>query len=494
MAYTGLTRPVPRSARPPWAALLIMATAAFMDLLDGTIVEVALPSMQRGLHLSDAELQWAVSSYTLAFALLLIPGAAAGARAGRRRCFLAGLAALIAASAAAGAVSSGGMLVALRAAQGGAAAFMLPQVLTFIQAEFGGQAKSKAFAVYGMVLALAGAAGPLLGGILLSADVAGLGWRAIFLVNVPVGAAALAAGLRIIPGAPADRSRHLSIPSVAVLTLALVAMFYPLIEGRELGWPAWAFVMLGMSVPLLAVFTFMQLRLARGGRSPMVDPALFRSPGTSAGLAVALVFFGATSFFFILTLYLQSGLGYSPLRTGLSFTPFSAGIIVGSAGAAPLGQRFGRAAIGVGTLAMTATIGTMIALVSHYGGGLRAWQLAPSLAVAGIAFGIVSGALADLVLSHVPARLSADASGVVNTVTEFGSVLAIAIAGGIYFAGLGPHPSLHAFTHAASAALWYLTACCATASVGSALLPSRRPCPAEQSPAAPQQTAATPRT
>jgi MFS family permease len=462
-----------------------------MDLLDGTIVEVALPSMQRGLHLGDAGLQWVVSAYTLAFALLLITGATVGARAGRRRCFLAGLAAFTAASAAAGAAQSGGVLIGLRVAQGGAAAFMLPQVLTFIQAEFGGPAKAKAFAVYGMVLALAGAAGPLLGGVLLSADVAGLGWRAIFLVNVPVGAAALAAGLQLIPGAPAERSRRLSIPGVAVLTLALVAVFYPLIEGRELGWPAWAFALLGVSAPLLALFTIMQLRLARSGRPPLVDLALFRSPGTSAGLAVALIFFGATSFFFILTLYLQSGLGYSPLRTGLSFLPFSAGIIIGSVGAAPLGQRFGRAAAGVGALAMTAAVGSMIALVTHYGPGLHAWQLAPSLAVAGIAFGIVSGTLADLVLGHVPARLSADASGVVNTVTEFGSVLAIAVAGGIYFAVLGPRPSAHAFTHAASAALWYLAICCAAAAAGAALLPSRHPRPADHGPAASQRQSAT---
>jgi MFS family permease len=465
-----------------------------MDLLDGTIVEVALPSMRRGLHLGDAGLQWSVSAYTLAFALLLITGATAGARAGRRRCFLAGLAAFTAASAAAGAAQSGGMLIGLRVVQGGAAAFMLPQVLTFIQAEFAGQARSRAFAVYGMVLALASAAGPLLGGVLLNADVAGLGWRAIFLINVPVGAAALAAGPRLIPGAPADRLKRLSIPSVAVLTLALMAVFYPLIEGRDLGWPAWAFALLAVSAPLLAVFIVMQVRLARGGRPPLVDLALFRSPGTGAGLAVALIFFGATSFFFILTLYLQSGLGYSPLRTGLSFLPFSAGIIIGSAGAAPLGQRFGRAAAGAGALAMTAAIGSMIVLITHYSRGLHAWQLAPSLAIAGIAFGIVSGSLADLVLRDIPARLSADASGVVNTVTEFGSVLAIAVAGGIYFAVLGPRPGAHAFTHAASAALWYLTICCAAATAGVALLPSRHPRPSDHGSAASRRrSAAAPR-
>jgi MFS family permease len=472
-----------------------MAAAAFMDLLDGTIVQVALPSLQRRLQLGDAGLQWVVSVYTLTFALLLITGARVGARIGRRRCFLAGLIAFTAASAAAGAAQSGGMLIGFRAVQGGAAAFMLPQVLTLIQAEFGEQARAKAFALYGMVLALAGAAGPLLGGILLSANVAGLGWRTIFLVNVPVGAAAFAAGLRLIPAAPADRSQRVGGASVIVLTLALVAVFYPLIEGRELGWPDWAFVLLGLSLPLLAVFAFMQLRLARSGRAPIVDLALFQSPGTGVGLAVALVFFGATSFFFILTLYLQSGLAYSPLRTGISFLPFSAGIIVGSAGAAPLGQRFGRAAVGAGALVMTAALGSMIALVGHYGGGLRAWQLAPSLAVAGIAFGIVSGALANVVLRDVPARLSAGAAGVINTVIEFGSVLAIAVAGGIFFAELGPRPDAPAFTHAASTALWYLAISSAAAIAGSALLPAGRPRPAGRGSAVPEQQSTTaPRT
>jgi MFS family permease len=482
-----------RPGRPPWAALVIMATAAFMDLLDGTIVQVALPSLQRGLHLGDAGLQWIVSVYTLAFALVLITGARVGARVGRRRCFLAGLAAFVTASAAVGAAQSGGMLIGFRAVQGGAAAFMLPQVLTFIQTEFGERARAKAFAMYGMVLALAGAAGPVLGGILLAANVAGLGWRAIFLINVPVGVAVFAAGLRFIPASPADRSQEVSAPGVIVLTLALVAVFYPLIEGRELGWPAWAFVMLGMSLPLLIVFARLQLRLARSGRSPMVDLALFKSPGTGVGLAVALIFFGATSFFFILTIYLQSGLGYSPLRTGVTFTPFSAGIILGSAAAAPLGQRFGRVAVGVGALVMTAALGSMIALVGHDGGGLRAWQLAPSLAIAGVAFGIVSGALAEVVLRHVPARLSAGASGVVNTVIEFGSVLAIAVAGGIFFAELGPRPGAPAFTHAASTALWYLTISCAAATAGAAFLPASGPRPDGHVSAAQQQSTTVPR-
>src|SRR6202522_1928433 len=167
--------PVARKA--PWAALVVMIAAAFMDLLDGTIVEVGLPSIQRSLHVDGAGLQWTVSAYTLAFAVLMITGSRLGERAGRRRSFLAGLAAFTICSAAVAAAQSTGMLIGFRAAQGAAAALMLPQVLTFIQSEFEPGAKPKAFALYGMILALAGAAGPLLGGALIEADPAGLGWR-----------------------------------------------------------------------------------------------------------------------------------------------------------------------------------------------------------------------------------------------------------------------------------------------------------------------------
>jgi EmrB/QacA subfamily drug resistance transporter len=451
-----------------------MAAAAFMDLLDGTIVQVALPSIQRDLKADHAILQWTVSGYTLAFALLLVTGARLGSRVGRRRCFLAGLALFVIASAAAAAAQSGGMLVGFRAVQGAASALMLPQVLSFIQAEFTGAAKSKAFATYGMVLALAGAAGPLLGGVLVEANIAGLAWRSIFLVNVPVGIAAFVFGGRLIPESVPDRSQRLNPAGTSVLTLALLAIFYPLIQGRQLGWPPWAFACLGASVPLLALFALIQARSVRAKRPPLIDLALFRSRGTCVGLVIALLFFGATSCFFVLTLYLQSGLGFSPLRTGVSFIPFSIAVIIGSAGAAPLGQRLGRLVVAAGTLGTTAALVSMVALVGHYGSGLHAWQLAPSLAVAGLAFGVASGTLADIVLDRVPARLAAGASGLINTVIQLGSVLAIAVVGAIFFDSLSGRPDVRAFTSAATSGLWYLAASCALATIGTVFLPSRR--------------------
>jgi MFS family permease len=360
---------------------------------------------------------------------------------------------------------------------------MLPQVLTFIQSEFGPDAKPKAFALYGMILALAGAAGPILGGVLIDANPAGLGWRAIFLVNVPVGIAALAFGARMIPGSPPDRTKRLDPTGTLVLVAALVALFYPLIEGRQLGWPTWSIVILAASVPLLGVFVLTQARHP-GRAAPLVDLTVFRSRATTAGLGIGLILFGATSFFFVLTLHLQDGLGYSALHTGVTFVPFSIGIILGSAAAAPLGQRFGRAAIGAGAAAITLTLASLLAVVAHYGTALHTWQLAPSLALTGIAFGIISGALADIVLGQVPARLAGSASGAVSTITQLGGVVAVTVTGAIFFGTLGNHPHPETFVHATTHSLWYLIASCAVAAIGCSLLPPRRPADATTQPSA----------
>ncbi len=455
----------------PWAALAVMVTAAFMDLLDGTIMQVALPSIQRNLQVSDAGLQWAAASYTLAFALMLITAARLGDIAGRRRVFLAGLAGFVAASALVAAAADQGMLIGCRAVQGAAAALMVPQVLTFIQSEFDPEARPKAFALYGMVLALAGASGPLVGGLLIQANLAGWGWRTIFVVNVPIGLAALVAGARLIPQSRPGRPARLDLAGLGLVTVALLAVFYPLIEGRQAGWPPWAFISLGAAVPTLAAFCLLEFRKARNGRAPLVSPRLFTSRQTGIGLLIAMLFFGATSFFFALTLFLQFGLGYSALRTGLAFLPFSLGIVVGSGGAGPLGQKYGQYAITAGTVLMTLTILSMIAVIHAAGSALAGWQLAPSLATAGLAFGVVSGTLADVVLARVPRDQASAASGVVSTVIQLGSVTAIAVVGVIFFSLLGHEPTATRFIHAVTGGLGYLALACTAAAALSLGLP-----------------------
>ena len=275
------------------------------------------------------------------------------------------------------------MLIGFRALQGAAAALMLPQVLTFIQAEFDPEPRRAAFAIYGMMLALAGASGPLLGGVLVQANLAGWGWRTIFLVNIPIGLTALAMGSRVIPASRPNHDRPLDPAGTVLLTLALLAVFYPLIEGRQLGWPAWCLACIGVAVPLLAAFAVLEART----RQPLIDFSLFRRRGPGIGLGIALVFFGTTSFFFVLTLFLQLGLGYSALRTGLSFIPFSIGIIIGSGGAAPLGKKYGRRAVTAGTFLMTLAVASMTVTAGpgmpgtwHHPWRWPAWRSESSLA------------------------------------------------------------------------------------------------------------------
>ena len=250
-------------------------------------------------------------------------------------------------------------------------------------------------------------------------------------------------------------------------------MFYPLIEGRQAGWPAWSFISLAGAAPLLAAFCLLEFRKARTGRAPLVSPGLFTSRQSGVGLAIAMLFFGATSFFFALTLFLQFGLGYSPLRTGLAFLPFSLGIVVGSGGAAPLGQKYGRYAITAGAVLMTLAILSMIAVIHAAGSALTGWQLAPSLAAAGLAFGVVSGTLADVVLARIPREQASAASGVVSTVIQLGSVTAITVVGVIFFSLLGRELTATGFVDAVTGGLGYLALACTAAAGLSLCLPSR---------------------
>lgn len=469
-APAGTAAPTMRSAAP-WAALFVMVAAAFMDLLDSTIVQVALPSMETNLHATDADLQWFSASYTLAFALTLITSARLGDMFGRKRTFLTGLVAFVLASLAVALSVNTGMLIGFRAVQGVAAALMLPQVLTFIQVEFDEKAKPKAFATYGMLLAVASASGPLLGGLLIQANIFGWDWRTIFLVNVPIGVAALVAGLRIIPESkPATRPRF-DPAGLALIALALLAVFYPLIQGRYLGWPTWSFIMLACALPLLAAFFLVQARESRRHGSPLIDLSLFAHRSSGIGLLIALLFFGTTSYFFVLTLHLQLGLGYTPFHAGVTFLAFSIGTIFGSMLASPLGAKLGRGAVAIAAAIMVASMIGMILVINGQGADLNGWALAAPQSGAGLAFGIASGTLATIVLIRVAPERAAAASGVVNTVTQLGSVTAIAIIGAIFFNTLGNRPTITDFVHATTNGIWYLVAASAACLLLTLLLP-----------------------
>jgi EmrB/QacA subfamily drug resistance transporter len=421
-----------------WLTLAILLLAAFMNLLDVSIVNIAIPSIQRNLHASYADVQWALAAYTLAYALLLITSGRLGDTYGRKRLFLIGVAGFTVMSALCGAAQSPGMLIACRAVQGAMGAIMVPQVLAVIQVMFPPAERIKALAGFGVTAGLGTVSGPLLGGLLIQHNLFGLDWRPIFLINVPVGILAVAASAVLVRESRAPRPPRLDPVGVVLVSAALLLLLYPLVQGRQLGWPAWTFASMAAAGPVFAAFIGYERIKQRRDGSPLVQLSLFRDRGFSVGMGIALAFFlGIASFGLVLTLFLQLGLGFTPLHAGLTFLPFSAGVLVSSGAAARLAPRFGRGVTMAGALIIAGAMASLIEIVHHYGATVTTWDLVPSLAAAGLGLGAVIAPLADVVLSRVPVQEAGSASGVFNTGLQLGNSIGIALIGVIFFGLLG---------------------------------------------------------
>jgi EmrB/QacA subfamily drug resistance transporter len=421
-----------------WLTLGVLLLAAFMNLLDVSIVNIAIPSIQRSLHATYADAQWALAGYTLAYALVLITGGRLGDTFGRKRLFLIGVTGFTIMSALCGAAVSPGMLIACRVAQGTMGAIMVPQVLAVIQVIFPPAERIKALAGFGVTAGLGTVSGPLLGGLLIQHNLFGLDWRPIFLINVPVGILAVAASAILVRESRAPRPPRLDPGGVLLISAALLALLFPLVQGRQYGWPTWTFVSMAASVPVFALFVWYERIKARRDGSPLVEMSLFRERGFSVGMAIGLTFFlGIASFALVLTLLLQLGFGFTALHAGLTFLPFSLGVLVSSAAAARLAPRFGRGVTMAGALVIAAGMASLIAIVHHYGTALTTWDLVPGLAAAGLGLGAVLAPLADIVLDRVPAQHAGSASGVFNTGLQLGNSIGIALIGVIFFGLLG---------------------------------------------------------
>jgi EmrB/QacA subfamily drug resistance transporter len=421
-----------------WLTLIILLLAAFMNLLDVSIVNIAIPSIQRNLGASYADVQWALAGSTLAYALVLITGGRLGDTFGRKRLFLIGVTGFTVMSALCGAAQGPGMLIACRVAQGAMGAIMVPQVLAVIQVIFPPAERIKALAGFGITAGLGTVSGPLIGGLLIQHNLFGLGWRPIFLINVPVGIIAVAASAVLVRESRAPRTPRLDPAGVGLISAALLLLLYPLVEGRQAGWPAWTFAAMAAAAPVLAAFARYETVKARRDGSPLVPLTLFRDRGFAAGMAVTVAFFlGIASFGLVLTLFLQTGLGFTPLHAGLTFLPFSAGVLVASGAAARLAPRFGRGVTMAGALIIAAAMVSLIVIVHHYGAAVTTWELTPGLAAAGLGLGTVIAPLADIVLDRVPAQDAGSASGVFNTGLQVGNSIGIALIGVIFFGLLG---------------------------------------------------------
>lgn len=417
-----------------WRALFVLLLAAVMDLLDGTVVNVAIPALQRDLGATYSAIQWITAGYTLSFALLLITGGRLGDIWGRKRMFMLGIVGFTLASAACGLAQSPEMLVGARILQGAMAAVMIPQVLSMIQVIFPQKERGAAFGMYGAVVGLAAVSGPLIGGALVQANLFNLDWRPIFLVNVPVGLAALVAATIFLRESKAEHALRLDLIGVLLVTFGLLLLLFPLVQGRDLGWPTWTFFSMAASLPVFALFVLYERYKTRVDGSPLVVLGLFRQRAFVAGSLVSLVFFCALiAFFLIFTLYLQIGLGFSALHAGLTGLPFSLCVAAASGASSQLGPKLGRKILSMGALLVTAGMSVIWATVHFVGTSITSWHLVPGLVICGGGMGLLVAPLADVVLSGVRGRDAGSASGILSTAQQVGAAIGVAVIGVIFF-------------------------------------------------------------
>ncbi len=436
----------------PGLVLAVVLIGQFMAVLDASIVNVAAPSIHASLRASGSGLQLVVAGYTITYAVLLVTGARLGDILGHRRVFLAGLVLFTLASLGCGLAGTAGQLIALRFGQGAGAALMIPQVLSLIQRTHAGQARARAMSRYAAVLAGGAVVGQLAGGLLISANLFGSGWRPVFLVNVPIGVALLAAGARALPHGRGEPGRTLDLPGLALLTPAVLAFVLPLVLGQPEHWPAWGWALMAATVPLAAAFAAAERRVAGTGGTPLIPGRVLRVPGVPVAIAALLVVLTIFSgFFFTLALHLQDGLGYSPLRAGLTFAPAAATFALVSLNWRRLPASWHSAVIVGGFAAFAAGMaGLAWVLRAGAAGGAATWLLA---ALSGAGMAAAFSPLMTRVLLRVPVELAADATGVVVTVNQLGLLVGVATFGTLYLnlAGHLPAP-------AASAAFRHLSA------------------------------------
>ncbi|MFF0444894.1 MFS transporter [Streptomyces sp. NPDC004609] len=424
----------PGTDKRPGPLLAVVLAAQFMALLDTFIVSVAAPTIRGELDTSGAGLQLVVAGYTITYAVLLITGARLGDRIGHRRAWLAGLALFTTASLACGLAADTGQLIAFRLVQGAAAALLIPQVLSLIQRNHVGEARVRALGAYSAVIATGAVAGQVAGGILVSADLLGLTWRPVFLVNVPIGLALLVLGMRVLPRDQREGSaavRPLDLPGLVLLSAAVSLFTVPLVLGQEEGWPAWTWISLMASVLPFGAFAAYESRLARRGGAPLIAPRVLRNPGMGlAVLRILVVMAVNAGFVFAATLHVQGGLGYGALRSGLMFAPTA--LVFGVVGLT--WRRWParlQTALVPGGFVLTALSSAAVGALLRDGG-----DGGPLLYVALLGVGAgMAGAYSPTLtraLATVRQEDAADASGLLVTVTQVGQVLGVAVFGTLF--------------------------------------------------------------
>jgi len=414
---------------------MVSQLAAFMALLDVSIVNVALPSIQNDLGAAPATAQWVVSGYALTFGLALIPAGRLGDSLGRRRMFLIGLSAFVLSSALSGMASTAGLLIAARLLQGVAGGMLIPQNSGLVQELFQGAERGRAFGIIGATVGVATAAGPVAGGLILTAFTGPDAWRWVFYVNVPIGLTALLLARRFVPvlGTADPRRPHLDVVGALILGGTVLGVLLPVVNADSggMGQLGWLF---GVAALMLTAFAWWETRTAQRGRQPLLPPGLFRIPGFAAGSVIGGVYFiGFTGIWLVLALFLQHGLGYTPLRSGLAVTPFALGMAAAAAIAGRLVPRLGRWLTVIGLATTVIGLVATALLLRHATGAVTAWRIAAPLLLAGFGGGMVTSPNFTLTLEHVPVAMAGVAGGALQTAQRIGAAVGSALLVTIFY-------------------------------------------------------------
>src|ERR1700680_1975703 len=416
-----------------WLALGSVMTALFMVLLDVSIVNVAVPPLRSNLGANNADIQFVIAGYGLAYAGLLITGGRLGDIFGRKRLFIIGMSGFRSASALCGLAQSAIMLDLSRVLQGGMAAMMYPQVLSVIQVTFPPQERARVFGLVGAVIGIATITGPLAGGLIIRNDITGGSWRWIFLVNLPIGIAALVAATRLITESRAPNATRLDVGGVVLATAGILLLVYPLVEGQVAGWPAWTFICMAISPVMLLLFILYERSLP-STRFPLVQLSMFRIPSFRVGVAIAAVFIaGIPAFFFTFSLMLQVGLGYSALHAGLTTIPWSLASAFASAMSTRVAPRLGKWTIAIGSGLLVIGILGVIATLDLRGTDVTSYDLRPTIVISGVGLCTVIAPLLNIILAGVPGRDAGSASGVLTTFQQLGGAIGVAVVGVVFF-------------------------------------------------------------
>ncbi|MFE6157864.1 MFS transporter [Streptomyces sp. NPDC056486] len=451
-AASGTSAKMTRASR---IALLVVLVAELMDVLDQSVVLTAIPTLQESLGAGPAAVQWLTAGYALTLALGLITGGRLGDTYGRRKVFLIGTAVFTLASLLCGIATGPGMLIAARVLQGGGAAVMIPQVLATLHVTFEGKHRSRAFGLYGAVLSIGSVLGPVLGGVLTEADLFGLGWRPIFLINVPVGLAVIVLGRRFITESTAQKADRLDVTGMLLSASAVVLIVFPLTEGHAHRWPLWCCAMLAAGLLVLAVFLRHQQR--RKDDSPLVVLSLLKGKAFSGGLSAQLMLGLLSGMFFMTwTLYLQRGLGMSPLQAAVAFVLIALGETAGALIAMKTAGRFGRRVPQAGALFAVASMAVYGFQVSSRQADLTLLAMTVPLLLLGVGFGTIGGPLADMSLAKVPHENAGSASGLFNTSVHLGIAFGTALTALVFFSTTGGSPDGAVNRDAFTGVLWWV--------------------------------------